>query len=97
VERLQVCHLFEDGSESQQLIFHEKRHNVSELHLGFFAIGEARYSKGLPKTVLKGDLMNRKKWLWALAFVCSTISLGALWTAKNASAKSDSPFASTFP
>ena len=35
--------------------------------------------------------MNRKIWLSTLVFVCWTVSLGAVWAAKNASAKPESP------
>ena len=35
--------------------------------------------------------MKRKIRLFALVFLCSTVSLGGLWTAKNAFAKPDSP------
>jgi hypothetical protein len=35
--------------------------------------------------------MNRKIRLFAVVFVCLTLSLGGAWTAKNAFAKPDSP------
>jgi len=41
--------------------------------------------------------MNRKIRLFALVFVCSTVSLGGVWTAKNAFAKPDSPLQIDIP